>query len=234
MYYPVVDFFNVYLLELSLSIDNLFVFMLIFKKLSIPSHFQKRVLMYGIVSAIILRIIMIFFGLSLCKRFSFILPFLGVFLLYIGIGSFKKENLSIPGFEWIQKNCVFKNTNAEDFFIKEKGKYYPTQIFFALICVEIADIIFALDSIPAAIGLTKNYTVIALANIASILGLRFLYYKLEEISKKIPSLNNSLGAILIFIGLKMILSLHILPIYNFLIIILCFLIPFLFRFLYSK
>ena len=183
--------------------------MVIFKRLNILPTLQNRVLTIGIISAIILRLIMIVCGIKMIQHLSFVLPLLGIFLIYIGVGTFKKKSSSIPGFNFFQKYIPYTKTDKENFFIKKDGRYHATQLFLALIYVEIADIIFAIDSIPAAISITQNIYVIALANILSIIGLRFMYKKLEILTQKLQYLNYSLGCILCFIGCKMCFQIHI-------------------------
>ncbi len=223
------EFLSVYFLELSLSIDNLFVFLLIFNKLSIPLSLQKRVLNYGIMSAVILRCAMIFCGFSLVKNFEWILSFFGVLLCFMGYKMFEKKDQKIPCFSLLKKYIPLAEQQEDHFFVKINQKTYITPLFFALLLVESADIIFALDSIPVAFGVSKNPFIIICANFCSILGLRNLYYKISSLIQKIQFLHYGLGVLLIFIGVKMIFHIEISIFVNFMIIMLSIGIPFLIR-----
>ena len=206
-------FYTGYLVELSLSIDNIFVISLIFSSLSIPAKFQHRVLFWGIMGAVVMRAFMIFIGAVLVAQFHWILYVFSVFLLFTGIKlllpedeekDFKDGKL----FKFLSgKFRITPDITNEHFFVKKEGKSYMTFLFFALILIEIMDVIFAIDSIPAIFLITQDTFVVYTSNIFAILGLRSMYFLLANAVNRFFYLKYALAIILIFIGCKIFIPL---------------------------
>ncbi|MBS7814067.1 TerC family protein [Wohlfahrtiimonas chitiniclastica] len=206
-----VDFLTGYVLEKSLSIDNIFVFLLIFSFFKIPAKFQRRVLVYGIFAAIALRVLMVLVGSALISQFEWILYVFGAFLVYTGFTMFKKhdeeENLND---KWLIRTVKNKfrftdRLDAEHFFTIENGLRYGTPLLLALIVITISDIIFAVDSVPAIFAITKDPFIVMTSNVFAILGLRAMYFLLADMADRFHFLQYGLATILIFIGGKMLL-----------------------------
>lgn len=206
-------FFTGYLIEESLSVDNLFVFILIFSFFKIPQDLQHRVLFWGIFGALIFRALFIWLGIELIHRFHFLLYAMGAFVIIAGIRIlFQKEEKETD----IQETFLFKtlkkmipSTNefhGEHFFIIEKGKRLATPLFLALILIEISDVVFALDSIPAVLSISQDPFIVYTSNIFAILGLRALYFALAGVMQLFHYLKFGLAIILIFIGTKIIIA----------------------------
>jgi tellurite resistance protein TerC len=204
------EFLTGYLIEESLSVDNLFVFILIFGFFKIESKFQHKILFWGIIGAIVMRAIFIFAGVALIQRFVWVMYLFGTFLVYTGIKLlFEKENddynpnknFFIRGF----KN-VFPVTNDMSnvsFFVRKEKILYATPFFIALLVIEASDLIFAVDSIPAVLSVSKDPFIVYTSNIFAILGLRSLYFALNGIMSYFHYLKYALSGILTFIGIKM-------------------------------
>jgi tellurite resistance protein TerC len=206
------EFLTGYLIEYSLSVDNIFVFVVIFSSFCIAPKQQHRVLFWGILGAVIMRGIFIITGSALMERFSWIVYIFGVFLIFTGIKlGFKKESVPHP-----EKNPIIRlacrflplSTDADDekFFIKQAGRWLFTPLFLVLLTIETTDMVFALDSIPAIFGITNDLFVIFTSNVFAILGLRSLYFLLARVVGKFYYLQISLAIILIFIGTKMLIA----------------------------
>jgi tellurite resistance protein TerC len=222
------EFMSAYVTEKMLSVDNLFIIMLIFKSLKLEDQLYHRVLFWGILGAIFFRGIFISAGALLIGRFHWILYFFGAFLIYTGIRFFfqkdqdqvKLEESKIIGF--VKK--LFRFTSAPHgghFFIEENGKYYATMLFMAVLMVETTDIIFALDSIPAVFAISQNPFIVFTSNIFAVMGLRALFFLIEGIIQKFHFLHEGLSFILVFIGAKMfgeLFHLHISSIVSFVIV----------------
>lgn len=204
-------FFTGFLVEKSLSLDNIFVISMIFAALSIPRQYQHRVLFWGILGAIIMRALLIALGDALISSFHWVLYIFSAFLIYTGIkmlshvnakeedNSFEKSKIYL----FISKFFhVSKEIEGDHFIIKKDGKRFITPLFFALILVEAMDVVFALDSIPAIFLITQDVFIVYTSNIFAILGLRALYFLLEAAVHKFSYLKHALSLILIFIGLK--------------------------------
>jgi tellurite resistance protein TerC len=201
-----------YLIELSLSIDNVFVIAVIFSAFSIPDKYQHRVLFWGILGAIVFRAVMIFFGVALINKFDWIIYVFGVFLLYT---AYKMARSSASKFD-PKKSFVFKylkkvypityKIDGEKFFIKRMGITAATPLFVALIVIELTDILFALDSIPAILAITSDPFIVFSSNIFAILGLRSMYFLISRMLNKFRFINYSLVVILAFVGVKMLIS----------------------------
>ena len=207
------EFFTGYLIELSLSIDNLFVFLLIFSYFSVPKQLQHRVLFWGIMGALLMRMAMIFAGAELVERFEWILYIFGAFLIYTGIKMFSDDGEGfspeksrlvalVTRFVRIKKEYV-----GNKFVILEGGKRIGTLLLLVLIVVELSDVIFAVDSIPAIFGITTDRFVVYTSNIFAILGLRTFFFLLAEMADRFHYLQYGLAFVLSFIGVKMLLPL---------------------------
>src|SRR5690606_28682715 len=205
-----------YLIELSLSIDNIFVIAVIFASFKIPKKFQHRVLFWGIIGAIIFRALMILFGVFLIKKFDWIIYVFGVFLIFTGLKMlFEKEDHHYdPKQSFVYKSVrklmpITTVINSQQFFIRKRGLRIATPLFLALILIEFTDILFALDSIPAILAITSDPFLVFSSNIMAILGLRSMYFFLANMLYRFGYLKYSLVAILTYVGIKMILSHHI-------------------------
>ena len=205
------EFLTGYVLEKSLAVDNLFVFIMLFTYFKVPEIYQKRVLVYGIFGALILRSIMIVVGATLVSEFHWILYIFGAFLLFSGIKMFKSgedsgdiENNFIIKF--LRKNFkITDNYHGEKFFVKIDGKTWITPLFVVLIFIEFTDLIFAVDSIPAIFAVTTDPFIVYTSNIFAILGLRALYFILVDMADRFELLKYGLAIILMFIGVKLLI-----------------------------
>lgn len=200
-----------YFVEFALSIDNIFVIALLFSKFNVPGKFQHKVLFWGIIGAVVFRLLMILFGVSLINNFTWTIYLFGGFLIFSGIKIlFEKEDIEdAESFleKWIGKVLTIKkDVVSGKFFIKENGRNIATTLFLVLILVEFTDLIFALDSVPAIISITPDPFIVFTSNIMAILGLRSLYFFLAAMLDKFSYLKYSLVVILVFIGVKMVLS----------------------------
>ena len=202
-----------YLIELSLSIDNIFIIAIIFSSFRIPAKYQHRVLFWGILSAIIFRALMIFFGIIIINKFTWSTYVFGAFLLFTAIKMLftKNEKEYNP-----KKSLVYRivskiipttsTTDGEKFFIrKEDGRRYATPLFVSLMVIEVMDIVFAVDSVPAILAITSDPFLVFSSNIFAILGLRSMYFFLANMLEKFSYLEYSLIAILSFVGIKMLI-----------------------------
>lgn len=205
------EFFTAYVLEKSLSVDNLFVFILIFGYFNIAPQFQHKILFWGILGALIMRAIFIFAGVALIANFSWIMYIFGAFLIYTGIHMLlnKKEteefnpNSNIV-IRTLKKIIPITDENPDNRFFVKKGKtLYATCFFVALVFIEASDLVFAVDSIPAVLSVSKDTFIVFTSNIFAILGLRSLYFALNGIMNYFYYLKYALAGILTFIGIKM-------------------------------
>lgn len=209
-----VEFLTGYLLEESLSIDNLFVFIMIFGFFKIEPKYQHSVLFWGIIGAVILRALFIFAGVALIHRFDWIMYIFGAFLLFTGIRMLAEkkdssefdpnQNIVIKTFRKLMP--VSDDMSVPRFFIKKDKKTYATTFFIALLFIEASDMIFAMDSIPAVLSVSKDVFIVYTSNIFAILGLRSLYFALSGIMSYFYYLKYALSGILSFIGIKMCLN----------------------------
>lgn len=203
-------FFTGFLVEKSLSLDNIFIISVIFANLGIPRMYQHRVLFWGILGALVMRGVLIALGGALISNFHWVLYIFSAFLIYTGVKMLiekkKEEEVSFENTrmaKFVSKYFhVTSKLHGEHFFVKENGKHYITPLFFALIMIETMDVIFALDSIPAIFLITDHLFIVYTSNIFAILGLRALYFLLEAAVNKFTYLKPALSIILIFIGLK--------------------------------
>jgi tellurite resistance protein TerC len=203
------EFLTGYLIEKSLAVDNIFVFLLIFTYFAVPSHFQKRVLMIGIIGAIVLRTVMILVGGWLLAEFHWILYLFGAFLVLTGLKMWwaagKEPNLDDnPALKLLRKLIpVSKDYDGENFWTMENGKKVATPLFMVISLIALTDVIFAVDSIPAIFAITNDPFIVLTSNVFAILGLRAMYFLLASVASKFHLLNYGLAVILIFIGTKM-------------------------------
>jgi tellurite resistance protein TerC len=212
------EFLTGYLIELSLSVDNLFVFLLIFSYFKVPSKFQHRVLFWGVVGALVMRLTMIFVGAALIQRFNWIIYIFGAFLVYTGIKMFKQEETEIhpdqnPVVRFVTRFLpLTHHYDDQNFFTKVEGRRTGTLLLMVLIVVEVTDLIFAVDSIPAIFAITTNTFIVYTSNVFAILGLRSMYFLLAGVVEKFHYLRLGLAIVLSFIGVKMLvvaLGVHI-------------------------
>jgi TerC family integral membrane protein len=206
------EFLTGYLIELSLSVDNLFVFILIFSFFKVPSKYQHRVLFWGVLGALVMRLTMIFVGAALLNRFHWIIYIFGGFLVYTGIRMFKQEETELrpdenPAVRLVSK--LFPITDyyeGKKFFTKVNGKRTGTLLLLVLVVVEVTDLVFAVDSIPAIFAITTNTFIVYTSNVFAILGLRSMYFLLAGVVDKFQYLRVGLAIVLTFIGSKMLLA----------------------------
>lgn len=204
-----------YLIELSLSADNIFVIAIIFSSFKIPQKYQHRVLFWGIIGAIIFRGLMIFLGVALINRFEWIIYVFGAFLIFTAMKMLfsKEEEEFDPKDSKIYKLIgkifpVHTEIEGQKFFIRKENINYVTPLFIALIVIEVMDVIFALDSVPAILAITSDPFLVFSSNIFAILGLRSMYFFLANMIEKFSYIEYSLIAILTFVGVKMLLIHH--------------------------
>ena len=205
------EFLTGYLIEKSLAVDNIFVFLLIFTYFAVPAEFQKRVLMIGIVGAIVLRTVMILVGGWLISEFHWVLYVFGAFLLLTGVKMWwaagKEPSLDDnPALRFLRRVLpVSKGFDGEKFFTVENGKRIATPLFMVICLVGLTDVIFAVDSIPAIFAITKDPFIVLTSNVFAILGLRAMFFLLQAAASRFHLLNYGLAVILVFIGSKMLL-----------------------------
>jgi|SRR5690554_102084 len=212
----VLKYITGYLIELSLSIDNVFVIAVVFSSFSIPQKYQHEVLFWGIIGAVVFRALMIFFGVALINKFDWIIYVFGVFLLFTAFKMLfhKEEEKFDPKkskiFRFLKKLFpVTANMDGDKFFVKRMGVTAATPLFVALITIELTDILFALDSIPAILAITADPFIVFSSNILAILGLRSMYFLISRMISKFKYISYSLVVILAFVGVKMIISKHV-------------------------
>ncbi|WP_304166139.1 TerC family protein [Lonsdalea britannica] len=204
-------FFTGYLIEKALAVDNVFVWLMLFSYFSIPAQYQRRVLIFGVLGAIVLRTIMVFAGSWLVTQFQWLLYIFGAFLLFTGVkmAMAKEDDAAVgdkPVVRWLRKHLRMTDTlQGERFFSRQNGVLYATPLFLVLIMVEISDVIFAVDSIPAIFAVTTDPFIVLTSNLFAILGLRAMYFLLSGVAEKFSLLKYGLAVILIFIGVKMML-----------------------------
>ncbi|PIT51924.1 TerC family protein [Snodgrassella communis] len=209
----VMDFLTGYVLEKSLSVDNIFVFVLIFSYFKIPAEYQHRVLLFGVLGAIVLRAIMVALGAVLVSRFEWVLYLFGVFLLYSGIKLMLPEKAEDKGLSdnplvsWLNRHMrVSEQLNREKFFTIENGQRMATPLLLTLVVIELSDVVFAVDSIPAVFAVTTDPFIVFTSNIFAVLGLRAMYFLLANVVEKFIYLKYGLAVVLTFIGGKMLVA----------------------------
>jgi tellurite resistance protein TerC len=205
---PTLEFITGYLVELSLSVDNLFVFLVIFRYFRVPAQHQHKVLFWGILGALIMRGIFILAGVSLIRRFEWITYIFGAFLVYTGVKLFRQQETEVnpeknPVLRAFRKLMpVTKDFEGGKFFVRRTG-LYATPLFIVLLLVETTDILFAADSVPAILAITVDAFIVYTSNVFAILGLRSMYFALSGMMERFHYLHYGLSVVLIFIGAKM-------------------------------
>ncbi|MDP3087531.1 MAG: TerC family protein [Methylotenera sp.] len=207
----VMEYLTGYLLEKTLAMDNIFVFVMLFSYFAVPIEYQKRVLVYGVLGAIVLRALMILLGAWLIAQFHWVLYVFGAFLLITGIKMFifadKEPDLAEnPLLKWLKNHIRITDTyHGDKFWITKNGVRWFTPMFLVLILVEFSDVIFAMDSIPAIFAITSDPFIVFTSNIFAILGLRALYFLLADMADRFHLLKYGLAVVLIFVGTKMLI-----------------------------
>ncbi len=203
------EFLTGYLIEQTLSVDNMFVFVMIFTYFAVPPELQRRVLLYGVLGAIIMRAGMILAGVWLVQEFAWILYVFGAFLVITGIKMLvfadKQPDLEQnPLLRWLRGHMrITPDFHGQSFFVRQKGLLYATPMFLVLVMIEISDLVFAVDSIPAIFAVTNDPFIIFTSNIFAIMGLRALYFLLADMADRFHLLKYGLAIVLVFIGGKM-------------------------------
>src|ERR687883_1176198 len=206
------EFLAGYLIELSLSVDNLFVFLLLFSYFKVPSKYQHRVLFWGVLGALVMRVTMIGAGAALIERFHWILYLFGIFLIYTGFKMLRQEETDVhpednPIVRFVTRHIpISRRYEGEKFFTVRDGKKVGTLLLLVLVIVEITDLVFAVDSIPAIFGITTNTFIVYTSNVFAILGLRSLYFLLAGVIERFHYLKLGLAIVLVFVGAKMLAS----------------------------
>jgi tellurite resistance protein TerC len=203
------EYFTGYLVEKALSVDNIFVFIMIFSYFQVPSKYQHKILFWGIIGALIMRVIFIFAGVALLAKFHFTIYIFGALLIFTGIKMFNHSNARIdpdknPVLKFFKKFMpVTPTLHGDKFFTKIDGKRFATPLFLVLILIETTDLIFAVDSIPAILAITQDQFIVYTSNVFAILGLRSLYFALAGVVHRFWLLSYGLAVVLIFVGIKM-------------------------------
>lgn len=206
------EFFTGYVIEYSLSIDNMFVFIMIFAYFAVPPENQPKVLIWGILGAVLMRFIFIFIGVQLITQFKFMIYIFGALLIYTAIKmlAHKEEEFDpskMPVLKALKKIMPLKdNYHGENFFVKDAGKLFATPLFATVLVIETSDLIFAIDSIPAVLSITHDTFIVYTSNIFAIIGLRSLYFLLAGMAGKFEYLKYGIAAVLVFVGVKMLIS----------------------------
>ena len=205
------EYLTGYLIEKSLAVDNVFVWLMLFAFFGIPLELQKRVLVFGVLGAIVMRTVMIFAGAWLIAEFHWILYLFGAFLLFTGVKMWwfadaQPDLANNPVLKWLRNHLnVTDGLHGERFFTRIDGVRYVTPLFLALVLVELSDLIFAVDSIPAIFAITADPFIVLTSNVFAILGLRAMYFLLADMANRFSLLKYGLAAVLVFIGVKMLL-----------------------------
>jgi tellurite resistance protein TerC len=209
---PMFQFVTGYVVEESLSVDNLFVFLILFRYFRVPRASQHKVLLWGVVGALVLRLAFILAGVSLLRRFEFFIYIFGALLIYSGVSLMRESEPNVDP----ERNLVLRtfrrffpvtaDFEGGNFFVQRDGRWLATPLFLTLIVVETTDLIFAVDSIPAILAITRDAFIVYTSNVFAILGLRSLYFALEHFFALFRFLNYGLAAVLTLIGLKMLFS----------------------------
>ena len=204
-----IEYFGGYIVEMSLSLDNLFLFLMIFSSFGIAKEYQERVLLYGVLGAMVLRLIFILLGVGIINKFHSILSLFGILLLYSGLKILfgEKENVKVhDNFACKVLGKVIpitKELNGNRFFVGKNKVLYATPLLAVLVVIEFSDVLFALDSIPAIFSITTDVFIVYSSNIFAILGLRSMYYILEKLNDSFKFMKYGVGVILMFTGWKL-------------------------------
>lgn len=206
------EFLTGYVLEKSLAVDNVFVFIMIFAYFKVPPEYQRRVLVYGVLGAIILRTVLISVGAVIVSEFSWVLYLFGAFLVFTGIKMMlpekeSNEDLGNNGLiRWLRNHIRLTDTiESEKFFVFKNGLWFATPLFLVLVMVELSDVVFAVDSIPAIFAVTTDPFIVLTSNIFAILGLRAMYFLLANVIDRFHYLKYGLAVVLTYIGIKMLI-----------------------------
>jgi len=205
------EFFTGYLIEKALSVDNIFVFIMIFSYFQVPAKYQHKVLFWGILGALVMRAIFIFAGVALIEKFHFTIYIFGAILIYTGYKMFNHNQAKIdpeknPVVRFFRKIMpVTPHMHDDKFFVRINGQRFATPLFLVLILIETTDLIFAVDSIPAILAITQDQFIVYTSNVFAILGLRSLYFALAGIVHRFWLLTYGLAIVLLFVGAKMLL-----------------------------
>lgn len=209
------EFYTGYVLEYSLSVDNMFVFIMIFGYFAIPHNLQPKALLWGILGAVVMRFIFIFLGVKLISMFSWTIYVFGALLVFTAAKMLlqKEDDNFDPSQSVVLKGLkkfmpLKTDYHGENFFVVENAKRYATPLFAAVLVIEMSDLIFAVDSIPAVLSITQDTFLVYSSNIFAIIGLRSLYFLLSGMAGKFPYLKYGISVILFFVGVKMLLSHH--------------------------
>ena len=203
------EYLTGYLIEKSLSVDNIFVFLMLFTYFAVPPERQRKVLVLGVLGAVVLRVVMILIGAWLIARFHWILYVFGLFLLATGVKMivFADEKPDLeknPVLRWMRGHlAITPQFHGDRYWVEEGGKRWFTPLFVVLVLIGVTDIVFAVDSIPAIFAITDDPFIVMTSNIFAVLGLRALYFVLADLAARFHLLAYGLGAILVFVGLKM-------------------------------
>ncbi|WP_095077172.1 TerC family protein [Pseudomonas sp. Irchel s3h17] len=203
------EFLTGYLIEQSLSIDNMFVFVMIFGYFAVPASLQRRVLLYGVLGAIVMRACMIFAGVWLVSQFAWVLYVFGAFLILTGIkmlvfAEHKPDLAKNPLLRWLRRHLrITDRFHGQRFFVRRNGVHWATPMFLVMVLIEASDLVFAIDSIPAIFAVTTDPFIIFTSNIFAIMGLRALYFLLADMVERFHLLKYGLAIVLVFIGTKM-------------------------------
>ncbi|MDR1123577.1 MAG: TerC family protein [Elusimicrobiota bacterium] len=206
------EYFTGYVIEYSLSVDNMFVFIMIFTYFAVPAEYQPKVLLWGILGAVVMRFAFIFAGVQLITRFQFTVYIFGAVLIYTAVKMLlqKEESFNpadMPLLKFFKKIIPLKDGyDGGKFFAKDAGRWFATPLFAAVLVVEGSDLIFAVDSIPAVLSITQDTFIVYTSNIFAIIGLRSLYFLLSGMAGKFEYLKYGIAAVLVFVGVKMIIS----------------------------
>jgi len=205
------EYLTGYLIERSLAVDNVFIWIIIFNFFAVPREFQKQVLLYGVLGAIIMRAVIIYVGALLLASFHWILYVFGIFLLLTGVkmlvfGDHETDLEKNPVLRWMRRHMkITENHHGGKFFVVREGVRYATPLFVVLVLVEVSDLIFAVDSIPAIFAITDDPFIVFTSNIFAILGLRAMYFLLTDMADRFHLLKYGLAVVLMAIGVKMLL-----------------------------
>jgi tellurite resistance protein TerC len=206
-----IEWFTGYLVEKSLAVDNIFVFLMIFGFFAVPAEYQRRVLIYGVIGAIVMRAVMILAGAWVVQEFSWVLYLFGAFLLFTGIKMLmaseqEPDVTQNPVLKFAKRHLrVAEDEHGEKFMVRRNGLLYVTPLFLVLLLIEITDLVFAVDSIPAIFAITTDPFIVFTSNLFAILGLRALYFLLADIADRFHLLKYGLALVLAFIGTKMLI-----------------------------
>jgi tellurite resistance protein TerC len=206
------EFFAGYLIEQALSVDNIFVFIIIFKYFGTPPEYRHRVLFWGILGAVLLRGLFVVLGVALISQFRWVLYIFGVFLVYTGIKILRHSEMEMdpaqnPAIRFMQRHLrIVNHHEGQKFLVRQDGKLWATPLLVVLLVIEATDVVFAVDSIPAIFGVTDDPFIIFTSNIFAVLGLRALYFVLHGLMNKFDFLHYGLGLVLAFVGVKMLAS----------------------------